>query len=165
MARWVWIGLAVVVALSIGGTAIWLGGRTGADRAAASVSLEPDNRVLTAEGRQIYADQCAACHGADLEGQPNWRSRGPDGRLPAPPHDPSGHTWHHPDEQLFALTKYGPERLVADPDYRSNMPGFEGALTDREIVAVLSYIKRMWPAEIQARHDEINRRTAAEKEG
>jgi len=25
------------------------------------------------QGRQIYADQCASCHGAQLEGQPDWK--------------------------------------------------------------------------------------------
>ena len=58
-------------------------------------------------GAVVYADYCASCHGANLEGQPNWRSRMPNGKLPAPPHDANGHTWHHPDRQLFAITKYG----------------------------------------------------------
>ena len=35
--------------------------------------------------------------------------------LPAPPHNETGHTWHHPDEMLFAITKYGREGLDA-PD-------------------------------------------------
>ena len=43
-------------------------------------------------GAQLYAENCASCHGANLEGQADWRSPGPDGRLPAPPHDETGHT-------------------------------------------------------------------------
>jgi hypothetical protein len=48
-----------------------------------------------------------ALPGANLEGQPNWKERQANGRLPAPPHDASGHTWHHPDAQLFGITKQG----------------------------------------------------------
>ncbi|MFO7310413.1 MAG: c-type cytochrome, partial [Pseudomonadota bacterium] len=57
------------------------------------------------QGRQIYADQCASCHGAQLEGQPDWKTPLPSGRLPAPPHDADGHTWHHPDDILFRIVK------------------------------------------------------------
>jgi mono/diheme cytochrome c family protein len=52
-------------------------------------------------GQSLYADSCASCHGANLEGQPNWQSPNADGVLPAPPHDRTGHTWHHDDELLF----------------------------------------------------------------
>src|SRR5205807_2276140 len=51
----------------------------------------PNDAALVARGKAIYAEHCAACHGANLEGQANWRSRLPNGRLPAPPHDASGH--------------------------------------------------------------------------
>lgn len=118
------------------------------------IVLRPQDRGLVAEGRRVYAGHCASCHGARLEGQPDWRRRGPDGRLPAPPHDASGHTWHHPDAQLFAMTKFGPAAMV--PGYQSDMPGYEGLLSDRQIIAVLSYIKSRWPPQIRARHDDIN---------
>lgn len=95
-------------------------------------------------GRRIYAEHCASCHGASLEGQPDWRHRRPDGRLPAPPHDASGHTWHHSDAVLFRVTKHGPA-AVAGGDYESDMPGFEGVLSDAEIGAVLTFIKSTWP--------------------
>ena len=107
-------------------------------------------------GEVIFKEQCASCHGANLQGQANWRERGADGRLPAPPHDGSGHTWHHPDEQLFAITKQGLAQLINQPDYRTAMPIYGGVLSDDEIVAVLSWIKAQWPSEIRRRHDEIN---------
>ncbi|MFD1912618.1 MULTISPECIES: c-type cytochrome [Paracoccaceae] len=56
-------------------------------------------------GQQLYADNCASCHGASLEGQPDWRRRLDTGRMPAPPHDDSGHTWHHSDRMLFQITR------------------------------------------------------------
>jgi mono/diheme cytochrome c family protein len=113
-----------------------------------------------ARGKQVYVDHCAACHGANLEGQPNWRERRPDGKLPAPPHDASGHTWHHPDEQLFDITKRGTAALV-DGDYKTDMREFGSLLSDADIRAALAYIKSTWPPEIRARHDHINERQRA----
>ncbi len=99
---------------------------------------------VVSQGRQIYSDQCAACHGTDLEGQPDWRSPLPSGRLPAPPHDASGHTWHHPDDVLFRIVKEGTAAIVGG-GYESDMPGFADVLSDPEIRAVLAYIKSTWP--------------------
>src|SRR3712207_630865 len=56
---------------------------------------DPANAAQVALGRQVYAANCASCHGANLEGQPNWQQDLPAGGRPAPPHDASGHTWHH----------------------------------------------------------------------
>jgi mono/diheme cytochrome c family protein len=122
-----------------------------------SVYIDYRDAEKVALGEEIYTAQCAACHGADLEGQPNWRERGEDGRLPAPPHDQSGHTWHHGDQQLFELTKYGTAAIVGG-SYESDMPGYENDLSDREILAVLAFIKSSWPREVRDRHDEINQR-------
>lgn len=116
----------------------------------------PDDRQVVAAGAEIYTAQCAACHGANLEGEPNWREAKPDGLLPAPPHDETGHTWHHPDMQLFMITKYGTEAMVGG-NYRSAMMGFGDVLSDSEIIAVLSYIKSTWPPHIREVHDERNR--------
>lgn len=111
--------------------------------------------ALVALGQGVYTEHCAACHGADLKGEANWRSRRPDGTLPAPPHDETGHTWHHPDAQLFATTKQGGAG-VAPPGFKSAMPGFEGTLTDKEIWAVLAFIKSRWPPTIRKRQARIN---------
>lgn len=127
----------------------------------ATGSAEPDRMTLRSDpetvalGTDVYAANCASCHGAKLEGQPDWRLRGNDGRLPAPPHDATGHTWHHKSDALFRLTKYGVAALIGDPDYVSDMPAYEGTLTDDEIIAVLSYIKSTWPQEIRNRHDKM----------
>lgn len=64
--------------------------------------------------------------------------------MPAPPHDQSGHTWHHTDKALFGVTKLG-LKLFAGENYESDMPAFEGILKDEEIEAVLAYIKSTWP--------------------
>ncbi|MBY0439926.1 MAG: cytochrome c [Burkholderiales bacterium] len=124
-------------------------------------SLRPDDPAVLALGEPIYVAHCAACHGAKLEGQPDWKQRRPDGRLPAPPHDETGHTWHHPDEQLVRMTRLGVARAAGLNDHASDMPAFEGVLTDAEIIAVLSWIKSRWPAAVRVQHDAINRRMHA----
>lgn len=113
---------------------------------------------FVALGAAVYEANCAACHGANLEGQPDWRVADEDGRLPTPPHDETGHTWHHDRDTLFRLTKYGVGALINDPDYASNMPIYEGVLSDEEIIAVLSYIKSTWSADVRAPHDKMENR-------
>lgn len=118
--------------------------------------LRPDDAAVTARGRVLYATHCASCHGERLQGQANWREPRADGRLPAPPHDASGHTWHHPDELLVRITRDGVAPAAGLPDYVSDMPAFAGVLSDDDIVAVLSWIKSQWPRDVQARHDAVN---------
>ena len=110
-----------------------------------------DDLAQITMGRAVYQQNCGSCHGVRLEGQPNWRVRKPDGKLPAPPHDENGHTWHHPDEQLFKITGSGVAALV--PGYESDMPAYEGVLSDEEIWAVLAFIKSTWPTEIRRRQE------------
>ena len=83
--------------------------------------------------------------------QVNWRSPGDDGRLPAPPHDETGHTWHHADQVLFEYTKLGGRALMAAQgmEFDSGMPGFGEQLSDKEIWNILGYIKSTWPERIR----------------
>ncbi len=102
---------------------------------------------LSADGGILYAEHCAACHGEALEGEPNWRVPKPDGTLPAPPHNDSGHTWHHPDQMLRDYTRLGGAetlRRMGVKGVKSGMPGFGDDLTDQEIEAVLNFIKSSW---------------------
>ncbi|RUV18845.1 MULTISPECIES: cytochrome c [unclassified Mesorhizobium] len=107
-------------------------------------------------GKTIYTEHCASCHGANLEGQRDWKSPLPSGRMPAPPHDAIGHTWHHPDGVLFRITKEGPAAVVGG-GYRSDMPGFGNVLTDEEIRAVLAFIKSTWPERERAYQAQMSR--------
>ena len=107
-----------------------------------------DAKPDLALGESLYGQHCASCHGLKLEGQPEWQKRLPNGRFPAPPHDASGHTWHHPDEVLFGITKHGLVSPYAPPGYESDMPAFGGKLSDPQIRAVLAYIKSRWPPEV-----------------
>jgi mono/diheme cytochrome c family protein len=124
---------------------------------AGEVPVKPDladPRVI-ARGKAVYAEHCASCHGANLEGQPNWRKPLPNGRLPAPSHDASGHTWHHSDAQLFAMTKDGTAAAV--PGYETDMPAYRDILGDADVWAVLAFIQSTWPPEIRERQQRLNR--------
>ena len=136
------IGAAAIVAVAQGLMDEDPQGAASAEIAGLSVLGEPVTRDMVEQGGSIYAESCAACHGAQLEGQPDWRRRTEDGRMPAPPHDDSGHTWHHADRDLFTITKHGVGAVV--PGYESDMPAFAGLLSDDEIKAVLAYIKTSW---------------------
>lgn len=91
-------------------------------------------------GSQIFASTCAVCHGDGGEGAEDWMVRDEDGRLPAPPLNGDGHTWHHSDGVLYGIVSEG----GAGIGFGSNMPGFKDELTHDEIVAVLEYVKTLW---------------------
>ena len=99
-------------------------------------ALDPDR---VAHGESLYTHYCAACHGANLEGAADWKRRLPDGSLPPPPHDSSGHTWHHPDSLLLSIIANG-----GDPASNSKMPAFKEKLHDDQIMAILAFLKSKW---------------------
>jgi len=142
----------VGIGLVVGGVilAVFAGWRYAGTASTAVASAD-----IIAQGRQIYVDQCAACHGANLAGQADWRTPLASGRLPAPPHDESGHTWHHPDEVLFRIVKEGTAAVVGG-GYESDMPGFADVLSDAEIRAVLDYIKSTWPERERSYQSELS---------
>lgn len=79
--------------------------------------------------------------------------------MPAPPHDETGHTWHHDNQLLFAYTRLGGQELLAQrgiTDFKSGMPGFKDSLTDDDIWDVLAFIRSTWPQEIRAAHAARN---------
>jgi mono/diheme cytochrome c family protein len=124
--------------------------------------LAPCSVAAGGHGAAVYAEHCAACHGARLEGQPEWQTPKPDGSFPAPPHDETGHTWHHGDRLLADYIARGGAAVLAEAGvtgFVSAMPAFGELLDAEDIAAVLAYIKSTWPPHIQ----EIQRaRTAAE---
>ncbi|MDQ6437729.1 c-type cytochrome [Mesorhizobium sp. LHD-90] len=150
-------GAALFLAtVGAGAAAAVLGVYAFLDKGSAAL-LAPDDANVVARGKAVYVEHCASCHGRNLEGQPDWQTRGNDGFLPAPPHDETGHTWHHPDRLLFDITKRGVAAAAELKGYETRMPAFGGVLSDDDIVAVLTYIKSRWPEEIRRRHDSLNR--------
>ena len=66
--------------------------------------------------------------------------RDEDGRLPPPPLNGDGHTWHHSDGVLYGIVSVGGLGI----GFGSNMPAFGEELTHDEIIEVLEYVKTLW---------------------
>ncbi len=126
-------------------------------------NLNAPERV--AAGQAVYTQHCAACHGVQLEGHPDWTTRRADGRLPAPPHNDEGHTWHHPSELLFGIVKHGLVPPYAPAGYASDMPAFGQQLSDEQIWAVLAYIRSQWSAPVRERHDALEAEVRRQRGG
>ena len=117
----------------------------------AQAGHELENRDIE-NGKSLYAEHCATCHGANLEGQPDWRDPNDDGTLPAPPHDETGHTWHHDNRLLHDYTRLGGQTALEEKGvtgFNSAMPAFGDVLTDAEIWDILAYIRSTWPKRVQ----------------
>ncbi len=105
-------------------------------------------------GRELYQTHCATCHGAKAEGAPNWQKADVQGNYPPPPHDDSGHTWHHPDRVLYEIIHDG----FADPLRPGSplrMPAFGDKLDDAEVRMLIAYFKSLWSAEHRAFQWEV----------
>lgn len=119
-------------------------------------AADPANERAVNMGETLYGEHCADCHGDNLQGQPDWKVRTADGTLPAPPHDETGHTWHHNDQLLFSYTKLGGEGVLPEGTTTA-MPAFGEDISDEQIWAILSFIKSRWPIDVQQRQSTLNK--------
>ncbi|MCB2224501.1 MAG: cytochrome c [Actinobacteria bacterium] len=114
----------------------------------------PLDAGLIAAGQPLYDVHCASCHGIDGTGAEGWKTPNADGTYPPPPHDSTGHTWHHSDRQLVGLIANGSDFA------QSRMPAFGDRLSTGEIEAILEYIKTWWGPEERAAQWEITQQEA-----
>ena len=92
------------------------------DKAELGISLQHKDRAVVDVGKAIYAENCASCHGDNLQGQPNWSTKkDKDGHNLSPPLNGTGHTWHHSQEQLFSIIRYGFK--IYNENYDGKMQG------------------------------------------
>lgn len=119
---WVW-----VVSLGVGLIGVGLSIGNGNDNGRSLSSINPNSPELVTQGQVIYSDTCAACHGANGEGEVGPALNG------------SAHAWHHVDDQL--------RDVVRDGIPNTAMVGHGEHLTAQEIDAVLSFIKTWWTPE------------------
>lgn len=121
------------------------GGRS--TQSEATVAAYPTlDTTQVAQGREIYQQYCVTCHGAEAEGAANWATPGPEGFSLPPPHDDTGHTWHHSDRVLYEVIRDGMSDPLR-PGSPLRMPAFGDKLSDREIRGVIEYFKSLWSAE------------------
>ena len=146
---------------ALGVLLVLLASACGAATLAQPVSTAKMPPALEAEtvrkGRQVYVTSCAVCHGPNAQGAPGWQRPDDKGNVPPPPHDDSGHTWRHSDQQLTEIVLDG----WRDPFNKTpelTMPPFNGKLIDKDVEAVITYFKSLWSDE-QRRYqlDETNK--------
>jgi mono/diheme cytochrome c family protein len=116
-------------------------------------TLDPDR---VAYGGELYRQHCASCHQPDLSGDPDWKTPNDDGSFPPPPHDSSGHTWHHPDRVLLEIIRTGSDFP------QSRMPTFGDKLTDDDIEAILDFFKENWGPEERAYQEQVTEQDQGE---
>lgn len=113
---------------------------------ASDIGPQPAKRWYTDEhvkaGAPLFAEHCAACHGATGAATPEWRKRTADGKFPPPPLNGTAHTWHHPFRILARQIKFGA------PGGVGSMPAFADKLSDEQIVAILAWVQDLWPDQV-----------------
>ncbi len=149
-----YLGISALLVIYMAGLGVYA-----STRESPGARAQREDAAVLKVGQAVYASHCAACHGQKLEGQPDWRRPAADGRMLAPPHDETGHTWHHPDHYLVRVVEQG---IVAGVDrpisYVGNMPAFGAVLSHAEVLAVLAFIKAAWPLDHRAWQAAINAR-------
>ncbi len=106
--------------------------------------IRKTDQALVSQGKAVFEQHCATCHGDRAQGDPQWRKRGPDGLFPPPPLDGSGHAWHHPTRQLREMIRNG------SPPGQGKMPAWGDKLTSAEIDAVIAWFQSLWPDPVYA---------------
>lgn len=152
---WIVVVLGVAAAALVVGFMFFSSSGEGDD--AREIAGWPPAADIVERGGVIYRTHCAVCHGQDGEGEPNWTVQNADGTYPAPPHDSSGHTWHHSDGLLFEIVRDGGSRFET-ASFRSRMPAWGDVLSDEEIRAVITYLKTLWGSEERAFQAEVSDR-------
>lgn len=128
------------------------------DSAPVSEPVQVERIIDTAQisrGADVFAKNCASCHGDQAQGDPDWRSRDKKtGRFPPPPLDGTAHAWHHPLAQLKHVIANG------SPGGKGNMPAWKGKLTEQEMDDTIAWFQAKWPDEVYAAWAEISQRAS-----
>ena len=164
--RWIWgIGALIYVSLILGGTGVWwfTWGPGASDNGASRDLLWPSDVTELALGRSVHRTLCAQCHGIQGEGAPNWRQQNSDGTFPAPPHDSTGHAWHHSYGYLYRIIRDGGQvyEEFYEMPFTSVMPAFGNDLSLEEIQAVITYVQSLWGPVERAFYDYFQDQASA----
>ena len=105
-----------------------------------------------AQGKSLFFDHCASCHGQFAEGTTDWRTTDANGNYPPPPLNGSAHGWHH------SLARLEQTIAMGGAQFGGVMPGFAGTLSKDEARATIAYFQSFWSNDVYARWREINNR-------
>lgn len=125
--------------------------------APAAMERQYDQAQL-AQGRALFRQHCAQCHGSDAQGAFNWRVQQADGSFPPPPLDGTGHAWHHPRAMLHHVIRNG------SPG-GGKMPAWGGKLSDAEIATIITWFQSLWPDEVYSAWLGIEQRARQARRG
>ena len=117
--------------------------------------ITTESKIMIERGKIVYQNNCVSCHMVNLSGAKNWKGLDEDGHRKAPPLNGTGHTWHHTDELLHRMIKYGFAKLIKN--YEGKMMGFGDEISDEGIDNILSYIKSYWKDDIYEYHLEMSK--------
>ena len=102
------------------------------------------DRMFSAEsltrGAGLFQEHCAACHGPDAQGHPDWQDPNV---VSAPPLNGTGNEWKRAKRDFFFIIQNGATR-----GGKSVMPGWKGRLSDAEIEDVITWFQALWPTEV-----------------
>lgn len=110
------------------------------------------NDAQVKRGGQLFADNCAACHGSQAQGiSPDWRKTDADGNYPPPPLNGTAHAWHHPMKILRSTIRNGGAPVGG------RMPAFKDTLKPDEMDAIIAWFQSHWNDEIYQAWSERDR--------
>ncbi len=102
-------------------------------------------------GAQIFAGNCAVCHGDRAQGlTEDWRAKMDDGSFPPPPLNGSAHAWHHPRSVLLQVVNNG------GAAFGGKMPPFENLLSEEEKLQAIAFFQNLWTDEIYFQWEDID---------
>jgi mono/diheme cytochrome c family protein len=128
------VALCGILAGAAGG--LWIGvSRTPAASKPAAPGYHPD-KVAVASGKQLYAQYCATCHGAEGKGDGEAGAG-----LPIKPQDLTAGLIMNPlpDHMLHQAIAVGPQSIGLS----NLMPPFSPQLSDRQISDIIVYIRTL----------------------
>ncbi len=117
----------------------------------------PRNFASVMNGAKLFQTNCAACHGTQGEGAPDWRIPDQNGKFRPPPLNGSGHMWHHPLPVLLSIIRDGTAAQGG------TMPAWEDKLSERDMVDVIAWLQSKWSKEIYQQWKQMDARAQARR--
>ena len=103
-------------------------------------------------GVRLYQELCAACHGPEAQGHPDWSNPKV---VAAPPLNGTGNAWKRSKQEMIAIIKKGANRHGT-----AVMPGWSGRLSESDIDDIINWYQALWPPDVYDRWREATVQSA-----